>query len=64
MKADSGENPYLEMEVQDIAAELRTVEFQRAVALGEYREHLDQNKGWLLEALYIGIETNRTKSNE
>lgn len=59
MEPIEGTNPYLEMEVKDIASEIRKVEFQRAVALGEYREHLDQNKGWLMEALYVGIESNR-----
>lgn len=59
-----GHNPYLGMEVSDIASEIRKVDFQRAVALGEYRDHLDQNKGWLQEALYVEITWNRIKSNE
>lgn len=59
-----GYNPYLGMEVQDIASEIRKVDFQRAVALGEYRDHLDQNKGWLMEALHVEIMWNRTRSNE
>lgn len=56
-----GHNPFLGMPVPDIASEIRKVDFQRAVALGEYRDHLDQNKGWLQEALYIEIIWNQIR---
>lgn len=57
-----GHNPYLGLLVSEIASEIRKVDFQRAVALGEYRDHLDQNKGWLQEALYVEITWNRIQS--
>jgi len=60
-----GHNPFLGMPVPEIAERIDLVNQQMAQTKSEMLiGALQQNKGWLMEALHVEIMWNRIKSNE
>jgi len=58
-----GHNPFLGMEVPQIADRIALVDLQMAQTSSPMlRGALGQNKGWLQEALYVEITWNRIQS--
>ena len=58
-----GRNPFLGMEIQQLAERIDLVN-QQLLQTGSpmLRGALEQNKGWLTEALYVEIAWNRSKN--
>lgn len=60
-----GRNPFLGMEIPQIADRINLVNQQMQETNSEMLlGALQQNKGWLMEALHVEIMWNRIKSNE
>lgn len=60
-----GHNPFLGMEIPQLAERIDLVNQQLLQTSSPMlRGALEQNKGWLTEALYVEITWNRMKSNE
>lgn len=58
-----GHNPFLGMEVQQLAERIQLVDQQMSETRSSFiRGALEQNKGWLMEALYVEITWNRMQS--
>lgn len=56
-----GANPFLGMEIQEIAGNMEMVREQHKQAKSDWVRHaLEQNIGWLQEALYVEIVWNQT----